>query len=276
MLTIACKASLLQPQPKHFWTNFVLHCLMGDLKFANGRVMTPVLSNTSLQRQDLLARTCGSLKRALTPQESTLGLRWSCLPDSLGYKHRVTPIQIPTLRLIYRTLASQYDPLGYILPYTTRAKVLVQDLWKTKQGWDDPITPSELVDRWLKWEQELADLSSIRLPRCYVHAWADQSGVYRELHFFCDASERAYGTVVYLRVHDSQNHVHVAFVMARSRVSPKRQLSMPRLELSAALLGAQLATTLKSELTLSLARTILWSDSTTVLTWLKSESCHYK
>ena len=215
-------------------------------------------------------------QEGIDPQESTLGLRWSCLPDSLGYKHRVTPIKIPTLRLIYRTLASQYDPLGYILPYTTRAKVLVQDLWKTKQGWDDPITPSELVDRWLKWEQELADLSSIRLPRCYVPACADQSGVYRELHVFCDASERAYGTVVYLRVHDSQNHVHVAFVMARSRVSPKRQLSMPRLELSAALLGAQLATTLKSELTLSLARTILWSDSTTVLTWLKSESCHYK
>ena len=82
--------------------------------------------------------------------------------------------------------------------------------------------------------------------------------------------------MVYLRVHDSQNRVHVAFVMARSRVAPKSQLSMPRLELSAALLGAQLATTLKSELTLSVARTVLWSDSTTVLTRWKSESCHYK
>ncbi|XP_076135495.1 uncharacterized protein LOC143118304 [Alosa pseudoharengus] len=210
------------------------------------------------------------------PQESTLGLRWSCLPDSLGYKHRVTAIKIPTLRLIYRTLASQYDPLGYILPYTTRAKVLVQDLWKTKQGWDDPITPSELADQWLKWESELSVLPSIRLPRCYVPPCADQSDVYRELHVFCDAAERAYGAVAYLRVHDDQNHIHVAFIMARSRVSPKRQLSMPRLELSAALLGAQLATTLRCELTLPLARTILWSDSTTVLTWLKSESCHYK
>lgn len=98
----------------------------------------------------------------------------------------------------------------------------------------------------------------------------------RELHVFCDASERAYGTVAYLRVRDGHDHVHVAFVMARSRVSPKKQLSMPRLELSAALLGAQLATTLQSELTLSFTRTVLWSDSTTVLTWLKSESCHYK
>lgn len=210
------------------------------------------------------------------PQESTLGLRWSCIPDSLGYKHRAAPIQNPTLRLIYRTLASQYDPLGYILPYTTRAKVLVQDLWKIKQGWDDPITSSDLADQWLKWEHELSELSSIRLPRCYVPPCADQSVINRELHVFCDAAERAYGAVAYLRVHDNQNHIHVAFIMARSRVSPKRQLSIPRLELSAALLGAQLANTLRSELTLSLAQTILWSDSTTVLTWLKSESCHYK
>lgn len=73
----------------------------------------------------------------VNPQESTLG--WSCLTDSVGYTHRVSPTEMPTLRLIYRTLASQYHPLGYILPYTTRAKVLIQDLWRTTRGWDDPV-----------------------------------------------------------------------------------------------------------------------------------------
>ncbi|GAA6078797.1 uncharacterized protein LOC114458488 [Tachysurus ichikawai] len=43
------------------------------------------------------------------------------------------------MRNIYRVLACQYDPLGYILPYTTRAKVLVQALWNKKRGWDDII-----------------------------------------------------------------------------------------------------------------------------------------
>ena len=113
--------------------------------------------------------------------------------------------------------------------------MLVQALWKTKQGWDDPITEPELADQWLKGEHELSDLPSIRLPHCYVPPCAAQSGVFRELHVFFDAAERAYGMVAYLRVHANQNHIHVAFIMARSRVSPKRQLSMPRLELSAAL-----------------------------------------
>lgn len=50
----------------------------------------------------------------------------------LAYKHR-TPVE-PTMRNVYRVLASQYDPLGYIIPYTTRAKVLVQALWRKDRG----------------------------------------------------------------------------------------------------------------------------------------------
>ena len=48
---------------------------------------------------------------------------WCCRPDTLGYKHQTIPVTEPTMRYVYRVLASQYDPLGYILPYTTRAKV---------------------------------------------------------------------------------------------------------------------------------------------------------
>ncbi|XP_029688155.1 uncharacterized protein [Takifugu rubripes] len=51
---------------------------------------------------------------------------------------------------------------------------------------------------------------------------------------------------------------------------------MPRLELSAALTGAQLASVLQTELTLPIRTIILWSDSTTVLHWITSESCQYK
>lgn len=72
-------------------------------------------------------------------QESTLGLSWHCPSDKLGYRNRSLSTEEPTMRNIYRVLASQYDPLGYILPYTTRAKILVQALWVNKRGWDDCI-----------------------------------------------------------------------------------------------------------------------------------------
>ncbi|KAK7882057.1 hypothetical protein WMY93_028231 [Mugilogobius chulae] len=210
------------------------------------------------------------------PEEPALGLRWNCLTDRLGYRHRPVEYSQPTLRNVYKVLATQYDPLGYLIPFTTRAKILVQDLWKVGVGWDDPIQPEALLDLWNQWESELAYLPQVEIPRCYVPPEADSDMPRREAHIFCDASERAYGAVEYLRTQDSQDEVHIAFVMARSRVSPRKQLSMPRLELCAALAGAQLAKVTMTELSLTPQHITLWTDSTTVLTWLNSDSCRYK
>ncbi|KAL0159065.1 hypothetical protein M9458_047141, partial [Cirrhinus mrigala] len=46
---------------------------------------------------------------------------------------------------IYRALATQYDPLGFIYPFATRAKLLVQRLWDKQQEWDDPNLPEDLL-----------------------------------------------------------------------------------------------------------------------------------
>ncbi len=177
--------------------------------------------------------------------ESTLGLHWHCPTDTLRYKHRPLEYGTPTMRNLYRILASQYDPLGFIIPYTTRAKILIQKLWDKPREWDDPLFLDELLQSWLKWEDELKSLSSITFPRCYVTLEMDNDSVVREIHVFCDASERAYGAVSYLRIENGQGKVELAFLIARSRVAPKKQLSVPRLELCAALCGAQLAEMLR-------------------------------
>lgn len=82
--------------------------------------------------------------------------------------------------------------------------------------------------------------------------------------------------MAYLRTENPEGKVEVAFVAARSRVAPKKQQTIPRLELCAAVTGAQLAKTLKTELTLHIHSVTLWSDSTTVLNWLLSPSCRFK
>lgn len=88
------------------------------------------------------------------------------------------------MRHIYRVLAHLYDPLGYLLPFTTRAKILVQQLWRKEREWDAPTTV-------------------------------------RDIHIFCDASEHAYGAVAYLRLENDEGRVELSFMLARSRVSPK-------------------------------------------------------
>ena len=142
------------------------------------------------------------------------------------------------MRNIYKVLASQYDPLGFILPYTTRAKILVRHLWDKHRGWDDPLLPQELLQQWKAWEEELQVLPQVVLPRPYLPKEVNLCGLHREIHIFCDASEEAYGSVAYLRSTDKHGGVHLSFLMARSRVAPRRSHSMPRLELCAALTGA--------------------------------------
>ena len=158
---------------------------------------------------------------------------------------------------------------------TTRAKVLVRELWAKEQGWDDPL-PDHLAKRWREWEEELPLLREITLPRSYFPPSVALETSKIDLHVFSDASETAYGAVVYLRTTDIAGDVHLAFVLARSRVAPRKQQSIPRLELCAALVGAQLARMVKEELTLPLSEMFLWSDSMTVITWLQSQSCRYK
>ncbi|XP_046549034.1 uncharacterized protein LOC124259013 [Haliotis rubra] len=211
-------------------------------------------------------------------QEPTLGLRWQCDTDAITYRYRPIEYTELTMRVIYPTLATQYDPIGYLCPFTARAKILVQELWKGQTSWEKVITSGLVYEAWMKWEGELPQLPQIRLPGCYTphNLNIDNSSVIRQLHIFCDASERIYGSVAYLRSEDVNGTTGVSFVAARSRVAPKKQLSIPRLELCAALTGAQLAEMLSKELTVSIDSVNLWSDSTTVLTWLLSDSCQYK
>ncbi len=74
--------------------------------------------------------------------------------------------------------------------------------------------------------------------------------------------------MAYLQVSDESDEVYVTFVLARSRVAC--------LELCTALSGAQTAKVIQAELTIPIHQVTYWSDSTTVLHWLKSESCRYK
>lgn len=88
----------------------------------------------------------------IDPWEGALGLIWYCSSDTLGYKYRPIQYQTLTLRNVYRILASQYDPLGFIIPFTTRAKVLLQKLWSKEREWDDPCLPDASVKAWTLWE----------------------------------------------------------------------------------------------------------------------------
>ena len=92
-----------------------------------------------------------------------------------------------------------------------------------------------------------------------------------QIHGFCDASEKAYGACIYLRSSDKNGINHTYLVCSKSRVVPLMKLTLPRLELCAALSLSHLSKTVSHALRrLCVERVVLWSDSTITLHWIKS------
>ena len=92
-----------------------------------------------------------------------------------------------------------------------------------------------------------------------------------ELHHFADASQITYGAVSYARFVNEDKKVHCSFLVGKSHLAHIKPMTIPRLELSAAVLTVQLERTLKEELGMRIDRSIFWSDSTAVLQCIKNE-----
>lgn len=203
-----------------------------------------------------------------TPIERTLGMSLDLREDKFVLRVTRKDLLVQTKRQMLSAVSSMFDPMGFLAPVLATARILLQDVWRAGSGWDDPLD-EELIQRWQKWSEALPSLENLTIPRCFTPSRPGL--IKRELHVFADASNLAYGTCAYMafRYEDS---TEVSFLMARSRVAPIRYLSVPKLELNAAVLGVRLMRTLRHELDLPLENTFLWSDSTTVLQWIKSTS----
>ena len=69
-----------------------------------------------------------------------------------------------------------------------------------------------------------------------------------QLHGYSDASQIAYGAVIYACYLHQDSTVTVALITAKTKVAPVKELSIPRLELCGAKLLAQLLTTTAREM----------------------------
>lgn len=71
------------------------------------------------------------------------------------------------MRNIYLVLARLHNPLGFIVPFTTWAKTLLQQLWDRQRDWDDPSLAGGVLQQRQNWE-ELPNLSQLSIPHCYM------------------------------------------------------------------------------------------------------------
>ncbi|CAH2106769.1 unnamed protein product [Euphydryas editha] len=204
-------------------------------------------------------------------QSSVLGLNWSPKSDTLFFSTDIPVDNVITKRTVTSMTCKIFDPLGLLSASIIKSKIFLQQLWSNKMDWDQPL-PSDEASKWTDFIENLAQLSSIVIPR-YVLKYTDYD---IDLHCFVDASQHVYGATVYLRAVDREGQVNVQLLCAKARVAPLKTLTIPRLELCGALLGARLCAKVIESLTCNIRNKKIWTDSTIVLGWLNTQSRNLK
>ncbi|BES97685.1 Pao retrotransposon peptidase [Nesidiocoris tenuis] len=189
-----------------------------------------------------------------------LGLCWEPGIDAFFYKlSNVTMGN--SKRDLLSQLARVFDPLGWLTPVMVTARIFFREVCSSSIGWDDHL-PFQIKRQWFKFVNDLPRLGEIRIPR-----WAPSSKT-SYLVGFADASEKAYAAVVYL-VTPNNPHNIVHLILAKSRVAPLKNVTLPRLELCAALLLSRCIAKITPLFpNIDPNRILMFSDSSVALAWI--------
>jgi hypothetical protein len=203
-----------------------------------------------------------------------LGVDWNTESDTLS----VDPKNIldnttkgpATKRKLLQTTARFYDPLGLFSPLSAIGKILFQETWCRGMQWEE-ILPQDIGARWHAWITSLPLLSGIHSP----HWMGTSNGHDTQMHVFCDASEIAYGAVLFARS-TTREGIMVRLACSKNRLAPVKKITLLRLELLAALIGARLLQYFCRETGQDIRKATLWTDSTVVLSWIRSNPNRWK
>lgn len=222
--------------------------------------------------EDRAANICSlDLSAEELPIDRTLGVRWDMGSDEFFFSPSDRQ-QPATRRGLLSAVMSIFDPLGLVAPCVLEGKAVLQEMCRRKADWDSPLE-GDLIERWEEWLREVANLQSLRLPRCYFPFPLAQAHTI-ELHSFADASEKGYGQCCYLRTISPSGVVGCALVAAKARVTPLKPITIPRLELQAAVLSVKVAINVVRELDLppNVLSVHYWTDSMVVLGYIGNDA----
>lgn len=214
-------------------------------------------------------------KRSFGPKGviSLLGLQWKSTTDEFKFKLQLRSDNsfIPNLtkRILLSEISRIFDPMGILSPVTVRAKLILSEVWVENKQWDD-LTSEYIRELFAEYYNDLQILTDLSFRRRYT---LFEKPVTSQLVGFCDASEKAYCAVVYLRTVNEEGQVDSYIVAAKTKIAPKGsfKITIPKLELQAAELLSRLTEKIADSLTISKTETVAFSDSEVVLAWVKGD-----
>lgn len=215
------------------------------------------------------APLCMDLQMDVTKR--MLGVEWDMIEDAFCFRMG-SYSEKTTRRKMLSYVASIYDPLGLVCPAVLPGRLLLQNLTRRGVEWDTIIDDGE-EKKWRNWVSGLASVTELTIPRC-MQAPSLETPTF-QLHCFSDASERAFGAAIYLLSSSPSGINHCSLVCGKSRVAPIKAVTIPRLELAAAVLAVRLAEQVKTQCTLPLESSTFWTDSMIVLQTIRNTSTRF-
>ncbi|XP_075164705.1 uncharacterized protein LOC142237217 [Haematobia irritans] len=238
---------------------------------------------TSNSNDVILALDGAATSKSIPANDNTgkiLGLYWDSKSDMFMFNlkfNKVDPSVIsgkrkPTKREVLCVIMSTFDPLGFLSHFIVGGKLVLRSIWRRDVRWDEPI-PDDINVAWDRWRSQLKNISNYRMPRFYCpHGMIKNL----QLHVFVDASEEAFAAVAYWRFELADDTICVSFICSKTKCSPLKKVSIPRLELQAAVLGVRVKQNVQRDHNFLPEKIILWTDSKTVLKWISSKHRDYK
>ena len=248
-------------------------------KFASNKPQVLRRAEQEADEEAVLQSTVKLCKTEEPPTQSVLGIQWNTEKDTfaINVNSRKNPTndsktlhKSVTRRCILSVVSSVFDPLGFVSPFVLVGKLLLQELCRDGLGWDEPVS-GDVARAWTEWLKDMLALEAIDLPRCYA-AGGLTGATAVELHHFSDASREGYGQCSYLRIIGAAGEVSTALVMSKARVAPSKPVTVPRLELTAAVLAVKISQFLQEELGLVVSKEYFWTDSMIVLGYIANEA----
>ncbi|KAK7877393.1 hypothetical protein WMY93_031909, partial [Mugilogobius chulae] len=203
------------------------------------------------------------------PMQRSLGVSWNIEKDTFTFS--VSQADKPyTKRGVLSTINSLFDPLGFAVPVSIQGRALLRELTKETCGWDETL-PEAMFKEWQDWKNALRQLEQIHIPRPYL-SFSVANAKHKEICIFCDASTHAIAAVACLRAISKDDETQVAFIFGKAKLAPKPELTIPRLELCAAVLAVEVAELIRDEMDIQLSAMRFFSDSRVVLGYIYNES----
>ncbi|MEL6986726.1 MAG: reverse transcriptase domain-containing protein, partial [Bacteroidota bacterium] len=188
-----------------------------------------------------------------------LGLKYNHLSDSFQLRpvHN-NPIDKCTRRTMLSALNMLYDLLGLFNPVLITGKIILQQTWLLKLGWDD-IVPESLATQFSEFLLDVKRIPDVSIPRSVGKF------ICPSLHLFCDASALAYGTVAYIVENNCAK-----LLTSKARITPPSKRIIHEYELVSIYLACKLASHLIQVFS-DIKSVTIWTDSLVSMGWIRSD-----